>query len=90
MVGYTLLRIDEGVDTGPIFAQSGTDFDAAADGHLYIQYKIVADNLGEITEALAGAVEGDRESLDTSERTSNTWGQPRLSSYARWKVNVRQ
>ena len=87
-VGYTLLRIDEGVDTGPIFAQSGTDFDPAADGHLYIQYKVVADNLDEIASALHGAVEGNQEPLDISDRTSDVWGQPRLSSYARWKLNA--
>lgn len=87
-VGYTLLRIDEGIDTGPIYAQSGTEFDAAEDGHLYIQYKVVADNLDEIATALQGAVDGTRGPIDVSGRDSDVWGQPRLTAYLRWKRNA--
>lgn len=89
-VGYTLLRIDDGIDTGPIYAQSGTDFDSSADDHLYIQYKVVADNLDEIATALEGAVHGEREPMDTRGRESDVWGQPRLSAYLRWKRRARR
>lgn len=87
-VGYTLLRIDEGIDTGPIYSQGSTEFDSASDGHLYIQYKVVADNLDEIGTALSEAVLGERDSIDVSGRDSDVWGQPRLSAYRRWKREV--
>ncbi|MFC7176993.1 formyltransferase family protein [Halosegnis marinus] len=84
-VGYTLLKIDDGIDTGPIFAQGTTSFDPVDDGHLYIQYKVVADNLDEIAQALKGAVSGARDQIDVSGRDSDVWGQPRLSEYLGWK-----
>lgn len=89
-VGYTFLRIDEGIDTGPIYAQGGTEFDPVDDGHLYIQYKVVADNLDEIGTALEGAVTGDRDPLDVSGRESDVWGQPRLTEYVRWKRQAKR
>ncbi|NHX41499.1 MULTISPECIES: formyltransferase family protein [Haloarcula] len=89
-VGYTFLRIDEGIDTGPIIAQGGTEFDPSEDGHLYIQYKVVADNLDEIGGALKHAVESNCDSLDVTGRESDVWGQPRLSAYLRWKRQARR
>lgn len=89
-VGYTFLRIDEGVDTGPIYSQGGTEFDPVKDGHLYIQYKVVADNLDEIANALEGAISGDRAPLDVSGRESDVWGQPRLTDYLQWKRRAKK
>jgi hypothetical protein len=89
-VGYTFLRIDEGIDTGPIYAQNGTDFDPVDDGHLYIQYKVVADNLDEIAGALDEAVSGEREPINVADRDSAIWGQPTLTAYFRWKRQAEQ
>jgi len=89
-VGYTFLKIDEGIDTGPIFSQGSTLFDPISDCHLYIQYKVVADNLDEIARALEGAVSGERTPIDVSDRDSDVWGQPRLSAYLRWKRRAKQ
>jgi hypothetical protein len=89
-VGYTFLRIDDGIDTGPIFAQGSTSFDPVADGHLYIQYKVVADNLDEIGQALTEAVSGERDPIDVSGRDSNVWGQPQLSEYIQWKRQAKK
>lgn len=89
-VGYTFLCIDEGVDTGPIYAQGGTEFDPVEDGHLYIQYKVVADNLNDIASALDGVVSGDREPLDVSGRESDVWGQPQLTDHLQWKRRAKR
>jgi hypothetical protein len=81
-VGYTLLKIDSGVDTGPIYAQGGTEFDPLED-HIYLQLKMIADNLDEIRSGLEGAHQGDRDPLDTSGRESEVWGQPKLTDQLR-------
>lgn len=79
-VGYTLLKIDKGVDTGPIYAQGGIDFDPTED-HAYIQLKVIADNLDEIRAGIEGAYEGSRKPLDMSGRKSEVWGQPQLTNH---------
>lgn len=81
-VGYTLLKIDSGVDTGPIYAQGGTEFDPL-DDHVYLQFKVIADNLDEIRAGLEGAYKGERDSLDTSGREGGVWGQPKLTDQVR-------
>src|SRR5438132_1590035 len=40
-VGMTLLRVDEGVDTGPIFLQATYKFDEHRESHIVIQYPTV-------------------------------------------------
>ncbi len=84
-VGATLLRIDEGVDTGPVFAHYTTAFDERRESHTVIQHRVVFDNLDEIARDLARIAAGTMPPLDTSGRPSAAWGQPRLSDYLRWK-----
>ncbi len=84
-VGATLLRIDSGVDTGPIFAYYRADFDECAESHVVIQHRVVFDNLHRIAEDLQRIGRGDAQPIDVSGRTSAAWGQPRLSDYRRWK-----
>ena len=41
----TLLRIDEGIDTGPVFGYYTCEFDAVHDTHIKIQSRVVLGNL---------------------------------------------
>lgn len=77
-VGYTLLKIDQGIDTGPIYAQGGTEFDPTED-YVYIQQKVIADNLDEIKAGLEEAHEGSKTPLDVSGREDGIWGQPKFT-----------
>jgi methionyl-tRNA formyltransferase len=88
-VGATLLKIDEGVDTGPVFAYYTTDIDEQAETHAVIQLRVVYDNLERIGEDLRRIVAGDAKPIDTTGRRSAAWGQPRLSDYLRWKRAAR-
>jgi formyl transferase-like protein len=88
-VGATLLRIDEGVDTGAIFAYYTTDIDERAESHVVIQLRVVYDNLRQIGDDLRRVVAGEAAPIDTTGRTSTAWGQPRLSDYRRWKRAAR-
>ena len=86
-VGMTLLRIDSGVDTGPVLLQATVPFDEVRESHHVIQGRVVFENLDRIGTALRAITRGEAiEWVDTTGRASTAWGQPRLSSYIRWKL----
>jgi hypothetical protein len=84
-VGATLLRIDSGVDTGPIYAYYTADIDEARESHIVIQHRVVFDNLRAIGRDLRRIAAGEAVPIDVDGRESAAWGQPRLSDYVRWK-----
>jgi folate-dependent phosphoribosylglycinamide formyltransferase PurN len=89
-VGATLLRIDSGVDTGPVFAYYGADIDELHESHVVIQHRVVFDNLERLASDLQRVHGREAEPVDVSGRTSAAWGQPRLSDYLRWKRAARK
>jgi len=90
-VGMTLLKIDEGVDTGPVYLQSTCEIDEVRESHTVIQYRVVLENLDAIGRTLRALGEGRPVTpIDTAGRRSATWGQPRLSDYMRWKWQARR
>jgi methionyl-tRNA formyltransferase len=89
-VGMTLLRIDAGVDTGPVYLQAGCDIDEIAESHVVIQYRVVTENLDRIAATLIALFQGENiEPAPTAGRASAVWGQPRLTDYLRWKRAAR-
>lgn len=88
-VGMTLLRVDEHVDTGPIFLQASCAVDESRESHVVIQYRVVLDNLDAIRHALLSAWRGAAP-LPVTGRRSAAWGQPWLSAYVRWKLAARR
>lgn len=89
-VGVTLLKIDEGVDTGPVYGYYYCKYDEVNDSHIVIQYKAVFDNLENIKNRLIDIYYGSVQSFDVSGRGSAVWGQPQLTRYLRWKKNAKQ
>jgi formyl transferase-like protein len=88
-VGATLLRIDEGVDTGPAYAYYRSDIDERAESHVVIQHRVVFDNLDGVARDLQALHAGTLPRIDTAGRPSAAWGQPRLTDYMRWKRAAR-
>lgn len=84
-VGMTLLRVDAGVDTGPVFGYYSCDYDEVRESHNVIQTRVVFDNLDALERKLKEILAGGAAPLDTSGRQSRAWGQPQLSRYLRWK-----
>jgi methionyl-tRNA formyltransferase len=84
-VGMTLLRIDEGVDTGPIYLHASCAFDECAESHVVIQERVVLENLGRIARVLTDLHHGEVTLIPVAGRASAVWGHPRLSAYLRWK-----
>jgi methionyl-tRNA formyltransferase len=90
-VGMTLLKVDPGIDTGPIYLQAGCAFNEVDESHVVIQYRAVFDNLDAIGNTLRALCRGEAiQPVPTAGRTSATWGQPRLSDYVRWKRAARR
>jgi hypothetical protein len=88
-VGMTLLRIDKGVDTGPVFGYFTYDYDPTRESHVRIQHRVVLDNLDAIREKLVEIHSGTAARLETRGRPSAVWGQPWLTSYLKWRFQAR-
>ena len=89
-VGLTLLRIDAGVDTGPVYGYFSYPFDEREESHIVIQLRVLLENLDAIRDTMLKATAGTAEPLDTRGRRSAVWGQPRLTAYLRWKLRARK
>src|SRR5258708_4874260 len=83
-VGMTLLRIDKGVDTGPVFGYYRYAFDERTESHVLIQLRTVFENLDVLAEKLIEIAQGTAVPFDTRGRTSAAWGQPWLTRYLSW------
>jgi methionyl-tRNA formyltransferase len=82
-VGMTLLRIDRGIDTGPVFGYFSYPFDELRESHIVIQHRVVLDNLDAIAARLTEVHQGTATPIPTGGRRSGEWGQPWLTSYLR-------
>lgn len=97
-VGLTLLKIDRGIDTGPIYGYYRYDFDALTESHHVIQHKAAFANLPALQQKLLEIARGTAAPLEHQATTSREWGQPWLTKYLayqrreaarrRGKVNV--
>lgn len=86
-VGMTLLKIDRGVDTGPVYGYFRCDFDPLRESHHVIQHRVVFDNLDALGRMLTSIHQGTARPVPTAGLPSAEWGQPWLSSY--WKIRRR-
>jgi Formyl transferase len=88
-VGMTLLRVDQGVDTGAVYGYFTYNYDSLGESHIVIQSRVVWDNLDAIAATLQSIAAGSAKPLDTSGRQSALWGHPWLSRYINWKMRAR-
>ncbi len=84
-VGLTLLRIDRGVDTGPVFGYYAAGYDERRDSHIVIQHRVLFENLTPIAARLLEVWRGIATPLSTAGRRSAEYGQPWLTAWWRWK-----
>jgi len=83
-VGMTLLKIDKGVDTGPVFGYFRVQCDPS-ESHVITQHRVVHDHLDAIRDTLLAIEAGTATTIDTHGRPSATWGQPWLTAYLRMR-----
>jgi hypothetical protein len=89
-VGVTLLKIDRGIDTGPIYGYFRPTFDPLADSHQVIQHRGVFDQLPELRAALLAIGDGSARPLRAAMDDSHEWGQPWLTAYWSYRRRERQ
>ncbi len=90
-VGMTLLQIDDGIDTGPVYLHGTCAIDEVRESHTVIQYRVVTENLDRIARILIALSRGEEvPRIPTAGRRSAVWGQPRLTDYLRWKSAARR
>lgn len=88
-VGMTLLKIDAGIDTGPIYGYFKTSY-SKSESPLLIQDRVVYDNLDKIKDRLIEIAENRAEVHQVEEkRKSGLWGQPHLSAYLTWRLRIK-
>jgi len=85
----TLLRIDKGVDTGPVFGYYTYAFDEVRESHIVIQHRVVLENLDALRSRLLEIFNGTAMPLNTSGRPSAAWGHPWLTRYLEWKSRAK-
>ena len=89
-VGVSLLRIDAGVDTGPVYGHYSYPYDEVLESHVVIQHRAIVENLDALREKLLAICDGFASPINTSGRESATWGQPWLTSYVKWKNRAKR
>lgn len=89
-VGMTLLRIDRGVDTGPVYGYYRCEFNEAVESHVVIQHRVVFENLAPLREKLLELANGGAGRLETSGRPSREWGQPWLTAHLALRARARR
>jgi methionyl-tRNA formyltransferase len=89
-VGMTLLKVDKGIDTGPVYGYFSYPYDECDESHIVIQHRTVFENLNSLRDKLLEIEKGSAIPVDTAGRKSGAWGQPWLSRYWAWKNAARQ
>ncbi len=84
-VGLTLLKIDRGIDTGPIYGYYRCDFDPLAESHHVIQHKAAFANLPALQQKLLDIARGTATPLEHRAANSREWGQPWLTKYLAYR-----
>ncbi len=87
-VGVTLLKINDGIDTGPVYGYYYYPFDEMRESHIRIQYKTVIENLDNIQKKLVEINALEATAIDTSASASKNYGQVWATGYVRWKYNA--
>ncbi len=88
-VGMTLLAIDDGIDTGPIYGYYRYPFDALRESHVRIQQRVFLENADAIRERLLAIAAGRPSPLPVTDIPSQNWGQPWLSKYLHYHRRLR-
>ena len=88
-VGMTLLAIDEGIDTGPVYGYYRYPFDALRESHVRIQHRVFLENADAIRDRLLAICSGGAAPLPVAGVPSRNWGQPWLSAYLHYRRKLR-
>ena len=90
-IGWSLLRIDPGIDTGAVLAQAGTRHaDPFTQSHVFLAHKSHVDGLPGVVETLRKLQAGEHPQVPTAGRQSHNYTHPGLSDYLKYRKALRQ
>jgi folate-dependent phosphoribosylglycinamide formyltransferase PurN len=84
-IGWSLLRVDEGIDTGPVLAQgSCTRVNPLEDSHVMMQHVSHVDGTGPVVEVLRKLERGETPRIELIDRRSTNYTHPGITDYVRF------
>jgi folate-dependent phosphoribosylglycinamide formyltransferase PurN len=90
-IGWSLLRVDEGIDTGPVFAQGTCNsVDPLHESYIMMQHKSHLDGIPEVASVLRRLERGEKPRVELIQRRSTNYTHPGLSDYFRYKRILKQ
>jgi len=85
-IGWSLLRIDTGIDTGAVLAQaSARNTDPLRESHVVLSHKSHVDGLPGVVETLRKLEAGEHLEVKTEGRKSNNYTHPGLTDYLKYR-----
>lgn len=83
-IGWSLLRVNKGIDTGTVLAQaSTTNVDPLTESHVLMQHKAHVDGLPAVVDILRRLEAGERPEVPMIDRRSTNYTHPGFSDYRR-------
>jgi len=90
-IGWSLLRIDEGVDTGPVLAQGlASSIDPARENYQILQHKAQFDGIAGVAAALRALAAGQTPRVDLGARVPGHYTHPGFFDFLRYRRMLRQ
>jgi methionyl-tRNA formyltransferase len=80
-IGWSLLRVNEGIDTGDVLAQGSAVVDPLTQGHVYMQHKSHVDGLPLVVETLRKLEAGEQPVVEGRGRKSSNYTHPGITDY---------
>jgi methionyl-tRNA formyltransferase len=81
-IGWSLLRVDEGIDTGPVLAQGTcTVVDPLHESHIMMQHKSHVEGTKHVADVLRRLERGEQPKVEMIDRRSTNYTHPGLTDY---------
>jgi hypothetical protein len=89
-IGWSLLTVDRGIDTGTVLAQSSAyTVDPLNDTHVLMQHKAHIEGMPAVADVLRRLAAGERPEVEMVDRRSTNYTHPGLSDYVRLRTKLR-
>ncbi len=89
-IGWSLLRIDTGIDTGKVLAQGSAEVDPLSQTHIFMQHKAHVDGLPQVVQILGRLEAGENPIVPTAGRRSTNYTHPGLSDYIKLRKSLKR
>jgi len=85
-IGWSLLRVNRGIDTGHVLAQgSAKNIDPLTQTHVFMQHISHVEGIAGVVQTLRRLAAGESPTVDTTGRTSSNYTHPGLSDYVKYR-----